>query len=593
MKKRVPVFAMIAVIIAAVLSVTACGDQNAKEVELVDFPATVTEESQKLGETYTLRRTVSDTAGNEYDLTADVKTTAGGDVTVVSGRFELTDIAGYTVTYTAAISEKDQRTCVVTIPCFDGDAPVINIPAPSDGTLNDPYTLPVITFTDYTDIEEQYVKVYFVEGETLTEQTLEGESQPYTFTPKKRGVYRITAYAKDSSGNDFTRTADFIVDSLQEGEAFDPACLTAMTQISALSPEVPGKPAANLTYVPAAENTDKTYGGAYWSIIPDFNGWAETKLVPRLDCAEYAKYDVVTFWMYIDSTGTAIDTEVIFFNDSNHKQRLRSNQWNCVELDAERFSRLANDRYLFALIHGVVTGVRVGEIMGRYTVEYSMEEPIVTNVTATSSATVSFTVSSTPADVPYTVSLKAADGTEVTKFTQDGDDYTYTVDTAGIYTLTVAPEESVYYGSIVRNVEVKNDQRIEVETNYPAVIQAGDVVTLAEGKVVSKGEVTGADVAITVYKQGADGVWTNVTSEVSDNSYTASEAGKLKIEYASDDVETVTYYIDVAMSGEIFNPALESAGDQCSANGKLVFVPAADNTDETYGGAYHALDGVV
>lgn len=54
MKKRVPVFAMIAVIIAAVLSVTACGDQNAKEVELVDFPATVTEESQKLGETYTL-----------------------------------------------------------------------------------------------------------------------------------------------------------------------------------------------------------------------------------------------------------------------------------------------------------------------------------------------------------------------------------------------------------------------------------------------------------------------------------------------------------------------------------------------------------
>ena len=80
-------FLFIAIAIAlAMYALVACKADN-----LVDFPATQTIEAQKLGDTYELRRTVKDEAGNSHDLDFDVKTAAGDSVTVVAAKFDLTD----------------------------------------------------------------------------------------------------------------------------------------------------------------------------------------------------------------------------------------------------------------------------------------------------------------------------------------------------------------------------------------------------------------------------------------------------------------------------------------------------------------------
>lgn len=208
MKKRIVglfiVFALSLVVFAA------CGGGSA--VKLVDFEPTATE-SKKLGDIYELLRTVEDEDGNTYTLSYDVKTKAGTSANdkVVDFRFELTNVDGYTITYTAVISDKDTRTRVVTLTLTDNDPPAISIGAAPVGTTGQLYTLPSITFNDLSGVAEQTVDVHLVVGETLTKQELTTEGGIRTFTPTISGIYRISAYAKDNKGNDITRTADFQV----------------------------------------------------------------------------------------------------------------------------------------------------------------------------------------------------------------------------------------------------------------------------------------------------------------------------------------------------------------------------------------------
>lgn len=585
MKRKFTVTILIAVLALAAVFVTACGGKESG-VTLVDFPPTATEEAQKLGSVYQLRRTVSDEDGNEYNLTAEVKTSAGAVVSdVINASFELTDIGGYTITYTVTVAEGDVRTSVVTVPCYDDTPPVINIGTPADGVVGELYTLPAITFSDLDAVSDRSVTVYLVADDgTLTEvEGLTETEGTYTFKPTAAGTYRISAYAKDSSGNEVTRTSDFIVDILLEGEVFNPEYSGARDQLSTNK-----DPNTQYTFVSAEDNKDETYGGAYWLVEPAVTGGVETHLDPRLDVSEYAKYDVITFWLYVESTGTPGEFRLAMLNELTAQQPVMTKEWVCLELDVDTFVAKVGSQYFYYISYGTFTGVRIGEVMGRYTVDYTVTDPVVTTITD-DPAEVTFSVSgSEPADVPYTVTVTSdKTGDVVDTFTADAGSYTYSISDPGDYTLTVAPEQEVYYGAVTKQFTVLRDKRIEVDGSYPAVIEAGEPLALLSAEVVSKGAPTQDVVVCKVYTE-EEGEWVEVTESVGDT-YTPATTGRVKVEYTFDNLDPVAFEMDVARRGEIFDPAYEGALSQMvlsQTSAEPTFVPDAENEDATYGGAY-------
>ena len=585
MKRKFTVTILIAVLALAAVFVTACGGKESG-VTLVDFPATATEEAQKLGDVYQLRRTVSDEDGNEYNLTAEVKTSAGAVVSdVINASFELTDIGGYTITYTVTVAEGDVRTSVVTVPCYDDTPPVINIGTAADGVVGELYTLPAITFSDLDAVSERSVTVYLVAADGgLTEvKGLTETEGTYTFTPTAAGTYRISAYAKDSSGNEVTRTSDFIVDILLEGEVFNPEYSGARDQLS-----TDKDPNTNIEFVPAEDNDDETYGGAYWLVEPTDTGWVNTYLEPRLDVSEYAKYDVITFWIYVESTSTPGTFKMAMFNDNECAQTVMTQEWVCLEIDVDKFIEKVESQYFYAISYGGITGARIGEIMGRYNASFEVTEPEVGTITG-QPAEVTFSVTETPEGLPYNVTVTNDEtGAVVDTFTANAGSYTYSIATPGDYTLSVSPSEAVYYGGATRNFTVLNDMRIEVEDDYPTVVEANVPMDLYGAQVISSGSPTPDEVVRKIYSY-VDDEWVDVTADAEGDVYTPEAVGRIKVEYTFGELDAVTYEIAVAGRGEIFDPAYEDARSQLVLSQKAAvptFVPDAENEDTTYGGAY-------
>lgn len=585
MKRKFTVTILIAVLALAAVFVTACGGKESG-VTLVDFPATATEEAQKLGDVYQLRRTVSDEDGNEYNLTAEVKTSAGAVVSdVINASFELTDIGGYTITYTVTVAEGDVRTSVVTVPCYDDTPPVINIGTAADGVVGELYTLPAITFSDLDAVSERSVTVYLVAADGgLTEvKGLTETEGTYTFTPTAAGTYRISAYAKDSSGNEVTRTSDFIVDILLEGEVFNPEYSGARDQLS-----TDKDPNTNIEFVPAEDNDDETYGGAYWLVEPTDIGWVNTYLEPRLDVSEYAKYDVITFWIYVESTSTPGTFKMAMFNDNECAQTVMTQEWVCLEIDVDKFIEKVESQYFYAISYGGITGARIGEIMGRYNASFNVTDPVVGTITG-QPAEVTFSVTETPEGLPYNVTVTNDEtGAVVDTFTANAGSYTYSIATPGDYTLSVSPSEAVYYGGATRNFTVLNDMRIEVEDDYPTVVEANVPMDLYGAQVISSGSPTPDEVVRKIYSY-VDDEWVDVTADAEGDVYTPEAVGRIKVEYTFGELDAVTYEIAVAGRGEIFDPAYEDARSQLVLSQKAAvptFVPDAENEDTTYGGAY-------
>ena len=595
MKRKFTVTILIAVLALAAVFVTACGGKESG-VTLVDFPATATEEEQKLGSVYQLRRTVSDEDGNEYNLTAEVKTSAGAVVSdVINASFELTDIGGYTITYTVTVAEGDVRTSVVTVPCYDDTPPVINIGTAADGVVGELYTLPAITFSDLDAVSERSVTVYLVAadgGLTEVEDLTETEGT-YTFTPTAAGTYRISAYAKDSSGNEVTRTSDFIVDILLEGEVFNPEYSGARDQLSTNK-----DPNTQYTFVSAEDNKDETYGGAYWLVEPAVTGGVETHLDPRLDVSEYAKYDVITFWLYVESTGTPGEFRLAMLNELTAQQPVMTKEWVCLELDVDTFVAKVGSQYFYYISYGTFTGVRIGEIMGRYNASFEVTDPVVGTIDGAilaeaTPAEVTFSVTETPEGLPYNVTVTNDEtGAVVDTFTAEDGDYTYSIATPGDYTLSVSPAEAVYYGGVTKQFTVIRDPRIEVEDDYPTVVEANVPMDLHGAQVISSGSPTADEVVRKIYSY-VDDEWVDVTADAEGDVYTPEAVGRIKVEYTFGDLDAVAYEIAVAGRGEIFDPAYEDARSQLVLSQTAAvptFVSDAENEDTTYGGAYWNIE---
>ncbi len=570
----------------------ACINIDSK-AKLIDFKETQTEEAVLYGELYELRRVVVDESGNEYLLSYEVKDSAGAPVTVIANCFEAVDLGGYTIVYTATISENDVRTSTVTVPVYDGEGPAILVGALEAGEINVPYVLPEISFNDVSSIELITIKVYLV-GEQLTEIALTENEGEYSFTPNQEGTYRLSVYAKDSAGNESTLTKEFFVEKILVGEVFNPVSSKAKNQIypSSNNNVFAGAVAEVVT---VEENNDPIYGGSYMrfeATNPNGN-WANLLLDARFETSEYASYQYVNVWVCLESTATA-SMSVLFFNDANYTQSVKANEWRLVTIEAERFFAGINDAntyFVAAKYNAETTAIRIGEILAVNPAELNISN-VEDAILEGESVNVEFTVSADPADTEYNVLVNNAEGEAFEAVALGNGKYQVTLSQLGEYTVKASATNGKY-GVATTKFAVVEPNRIVVDGEYANNTGLGKQFEVF-GAHVERGEtITEEEVTVKLYALSGE-EWVDVTDAIADGKYVPTALGKIKVEYSIEGIDAVSYEIEVLDYSVVFNPAAEKAGNQVEfgtnstvyQGAQKLFVTAEENDDETYGGAY-------
>ena len=590
MKKKI-LAGLLAVGVTAMLGV-ACGD--AGEIILVDFAATETEEACKIGDIYEVRRTVMDEKGNEYSLSYEIKDSSGKAVSVISNRFEITDLGGYTIVYTVALSELDVRTSVVTLPAYDGDGPIVSVDTPEAGAVGEEYVLPAISITDeYSVITEKHVKVYHV-GTALTEMTVLENQGEYSFVPNLVGKYRLLVYAKDVAGNETSVTKDFIIEKILVGEVFNPAAANAGSQMYFGSNNNVFS-GTEKEFVSAEENGDETYGSSYVRAVAanPSGAYGNLMLSPRFDASAYENYEAVTVWVYVESTADK-PINVLFFNDTALTQSVTPNQWTLVSIDRAKFFTYITDplKYFIAVKYdGVTTGIRLGEVLAVNYAEVSISEPTEVVLNG-ASADVEFTVSAMPTNTECVVSAKNSAGQKQEITSLGGGKYKVTVSAVGDYTIT-AMATNGKYGVAEQQFSVVPPNRIVVSGEYAEKSAMGKAIEIYGAKVKRADEFTSDTVTVTVYAYNGT-EWIDVSTDVTGGKYTPTAEGKIKVEYTFEEFIPIAYEISIFDATVVFDADEASAPTQITLgtnntvfqNAVKEFVSDESNTDTTYGGAY-------
>ena len=205
-------------VICAGLSLIACGDPGNNpggngggngQVVLKDWQAQVTR-TVDLGSIISVGSdTVEDTDGNMYFCDYIVQDSQGNRVIPISGQFEVTDAAGYTITCSVVISSDDTRVQTIKIKITDTVPPTIKFNEVKTGFINKEYTLPEIIISDLSgDGVDSVVKVYKVADDTTKTEVAISNNK---FVPTEKGKYVVEVTATDSSNNTATAEQVFAV----------------------------------------------------------------------------------------------------------------------------------------------------------------------------------------------------------------------------------------------------------------------------------------------------------------------------------------------------------------------------------------------
>ena len=573
------------------------GSETEDGIVLVDFNATQTLEAADIGDLYELRRMVADEDGKEYVLSYEVKDSTGKLVSVVANTFEVTDLGGYTITYTVTVADGDVRTSVVTLPARDGDGPSILLGTLAAGEVNKEYVLPEIQFVDLSEITQSSVKVYFVDTE-LTEIALTEKDGKYSFLPTQGGTYRLSVTATDAAGNKTKREAEFSIEAILVGEVFNPSSAIADTKISFEHEAFSYGNNVAKEFVSAKDNDDEIYGGSYVRASATDTGskWGKVVLTPRFDASAYASYDFINVWVYVESTAS-MKTSVLFLANAENQpllsENITPNQWTLVSIDrAKFFEILPNSLYFIsAKFTGEVTGIRIGEVLAVNNATVTVSAPADCRLNG-EIAELEFTVTATPANTECEVTVTNAAGEEQAVVALGNGKYKATVSALGDYTIKASAINGKY-GVATKTFSVLDPNRIVVNGEYADTLGLGEKLTVYGANVMRNDEVTSEVVSVKVYLQDGEN-WVDVSSIVANGKYKPTEEGKIKVEYTFETFAPITYEIAVFDYSVIFKPDSAEAASQVSfgVNNNVyqgtekVFVTAEENTDETYGGAY-------
>lgn len=321
---------------------------------LKDFPAETTETAE-LGTVYELKTQVEDNDGTMYRVSSQVVTQDGGAVPVFENKFDVSDVSGYTITYTAMLSEEKTQKSVVTLNVTDNTAPTITINKPENGVINAEYCLPNISVSDLAGTQPTVaVKVYLVQGESKTEVTGLAEREGrYYFTPDTLGSYQIEVTASKANGQSKTVTRTFVVDQpVLEGEVFSPDVYDPSAQVEVRLNT--GDTSIDLTKLKVEsgaptqeEAASAAYKGNYLKIDGSQigSGWVNFFLTPRQDDDAYAEYDKVCVWLYFEADENS-NVWNSLFNKNGYRGYYAANTWQRIVVDREAFVENVNGTFL-------------------------------------------------------------------------------------------------------------------------------------------------------------------------------------------------------------------------------------------------------
>ena len=316
------------------------GDDGELVLTGFDVPA---ETEVSYGSIYTIPvYVVKDQNGKLY--TVEYVVTNGDDtVSVVGGQIRIDRSTDYLITFTVIIGEEENQQKKTTLKVMDADKPKVSMEGMKKSyVVGETIAFPEIEVTDNLDTGLT-ATVEVKQGDTVVLSDVKAD-----FSLNERGAYTLVATAVDSSGNEGTAVADFVVrNQPYTGEIEDFSDEYAAFSVS---------PKADYGETLTGETAEIGGVTAYKVASTDTTG-ANTKypglsLAPRISLEaikelKEAGFDAVTVNLYLEDTQSrylyhkwayTTDEEG---NPTGHKQTrldlIRNNVWTAVTLDLDLF----------------------------------------------------------------------------------------------------------------------------------------------------------------------------------------------------------------------------------------------------------------
>ena len=594
MKKKI---ALLLSLLAAVLFCFGLAACKQKGVTLKDFPETETQ-TVALGSVYELKTQAEGEDGNTYRLTFQVRTRDDAAVPVFDDRFDVTDIGGYVITYTA-VTDGVTQTSVITLDVTDDTAPTISISKPENGSVGEEYALPVITVSDLAGTSpEVTVKVYLIrEGERTEITSLSERGGRYYFTPESVGTYEIEVTAVKTNGQSKTATRSFNIDEpVAEGEVFSPEVVSPESQISFVAA---GGVETDKLIVETAEETQagSAYTGRYLSVNGKDIGenvWVDIHLTPRLAIEDYADFDVVEFWVYFQTTSDRVKIGILGGSTAASDPLLREfagNTWAKVSVDADTFFDLIDSKRLFTVNfnnpasgnHAGVQEVRIGSV----TAKYAFAPAVTVDAPAADTDEESAVTLTVDTDAAFTARIQDQAGEEV-PCTVEGNVVRANLP-MGTYTYTLTSEDSSYVGSFSGTFTVEGTTQIVLPEAESGI--AGKEYTIPDALISVNGEVQEgirAECKAT-FVQGLNGK----ASENVLGSFTPLTFGTLTLSYTYEGAAPKTMTVEIAPAqaegSVLFDPSTATDSNIDSNRSEQKFTAKPGDPSEEYTGSYLEL----
>ena len=546
MKRKLLFPAALMLAVTLCFGLAACGEEE-DAFALKDFPAETTETAE-LGSVYSLKTDVEAADGATYRLSAEVLTKDGGAVAVFDNRFDVTDVSGYTITYTV-VTTRDVPQSVVTLNVTDNTAPEIAINKPDAGVLNVEYCLPAFTVTDLAGgSPDVSVALNFVNGAEKEEVSLTKREGRYYFKPEKLGSYEFAVTASKSNGKSRTATRTFVVDQpVLEGEVFSPEVLDPASQISFVA--AGGVPTERLV-VGTGTSEDGAYTGKYLSVDGSDIGnnlWVDIHLTPRQGIESYADFDTVEFWVYFVMTGENAKVGILGGSTGDNdplKREFKGNTWAKISVDAATFFDKIDSTRLFTVNfnnagsgnHAGVTEVRIGTVMAKY----AFESEVTVNAPATTMEAYSSVTLTADTDIAFTAEIKNAEG-DTQQCNVEENVVTASLP-VGSYTYTLTSADDLYVGSVTGTFTVECNTQIVLPEDVTGT--ALTQFTIPEAKITVDGkEVSGTTAKHTAEFTPAYG--DAVVSNITEATFTPASSGTLVITYTYEGAVSKTLEVPI------------------------------------------------
>ena len=316
----------------------ACGGE--KTLDIVDWENESLEVT--LGDSYTVpQKTARDKEGKSYPVEIKVlKKATGTEIPLIYGAFDVFDVSGYDVLYTAT-SENAKALKTVTLTVKDEGKPVIMIKGNNVAEVNKRFTFPEISVYDDSGKTENTIEVYDDANHKVP-------SDEEGFTPAQIGEYELRVTAKDDDGNEGSRVFKIFARSqVKENEldAFDDAGLAYTAYSQGKSGEL-NQGVKSQAVFSAFKKSVRSGGSAMFE-----SGSGERTgiyLSPRMDSANLQgdTYDYISVWYFI-ADGLGQEHEVIY---GTGKKTVQSNVWQELRITGDEVGNFT--RWFFNLRTG-------------------------------------------------------------------------------------------------------------------------------------------------------------------------------------------------------------------------------------------------